>query len=319
MSRPLPSPTPPTDPTLSASCLDFLLIELVPLAQRITDHLHARDQALREEYKRSQIFHDRPAVAASAAAGTGAGKEGGEKASNVTDVASVGGAPTDNTTNTAAGGVDDETRDAVFWRLDGLGYRVGQGLVERYGLSFSLQTPKGKTKQPHPKPNKSNKPPFLTASRFSANRPRPTTPLDSIKFICKDLWPLLFRKQIDNLKTNHRGVFVLTDARFGPISRVSVDRKAGVKAPEETLSRAQAVSFLSFSSLAGNTEFLENCTFRVGLVCDFVLTVAAQYLYFPCGIIRGALAGLGMDVTVHADSSEIPAATFQIKTRGAKA
>ena len=83
----------------------------------------------------------------------------------------------------------------------------------------------------------------LDNHRFSANRPRPQTPLDSIKFVCKDLWPLLFRKQIDNLKTNHRGVFVLTDQRFQPISRVSVDRKAGVKAPEETLSRAQAVSF----------------------------------------------------------------------------
>jgi hypothetical protein len=82
----------------------------------------------------------------------------------------------------------------------------------------------------------------LVTHSFSANRPRPQTPLDSIKFICKDLWPLLFRKQIDNLKTNHRGVFVLTDQRFQPISRVSVDRKAGVKAPEETLSRAQAVS-----------------------------------------------------------------------------
>jgi hypothetical protein len=84
----------------------------------------------------------------------------------------------------------------------------------------------------------------LLQHRFSANRPRPQSPLDNIKFICKDLWPLLFRKQIDNLKTNHRGVFVLTDQRFQPISRVSVDRKAGVKASEETLSRAQAVSFL---------------------------------------------------------------------------
>ena len=82
----------------------------------------------------------------------------------------------------------------------------------------------------------------LDTCSFSANRPRPQTPLDSIKFVCKDLWPLLFRKQIDNLKTNHRGVFVLTDQRFQPLSRVSVDRKAGVKAPEETLSRAQAVS-----------------------------------------------------------------------------
>lgn len=28
--------------------------------------------------------------------------------------------------------------------------------------------------------------------------------LDVIKFICKDLWTIVFRKQIDNLKTNHR-------------------------------------------------------------------------------------------------------------------
>lgn len=143
MSRPAPTDTAisPSDPTLAASCLDFLLIELVPLAQRITDQLAARDAALREEYKRSQIFHDQPpppppppssSAAASGTSGSGDGGAGEVKtaATTFTDVGSVGGAPTDNTT-TAAGGVDDETRDAVFWRLDGLGYRVGQGLVER--------------------------------------------------------------------------------------------------------------------------------------------------------------------------------------------
>jgi hypothetical protein len=66
---------------------------------------------------------------------------------------------------------------------------------------------------------------------------------------------LLFRKQIDNLKTNHRGVFVLTDQRFQPISRMSVDRKAGVKAPEETLSRAQAVSFMKQSFEQGGERW----------------------------------------------------------------
>ena len=116
--------------TVAASCLDFLLIELVPLAQRITEQLHARDQALRNEYKRSQIFHDQPPPsAATAAAATEDGDGAGTvKTATFTDVGSVGGAPTDNT---AAGGVDDETRDAVFWRLDGLGYRVGLGIVER--------------------------------------------------------------------------------------------------------------------------------------------------------------------------------------------
>lgn len=61
-------------------------------------------------------------------------------------------------------------REAVFYRLDMLGYRVGHGLVER----------------------------------FSRDRPRMNDTLDVIKFVCKDLWTIVFRKQIDNLKTNHR-------------------------------------------------------------------------------------------------------------------
>lgn len=39
---------------------------------------------------------------------------------------------------------------------------------------------------------------------FSRDRPRFNDTLDVIKFLCKDLWMLVFRKQIDNLKTNHR-------------------------------------------------------------------------------------------------------------------
>ncbi|KXT01443.1 hypothetical protein AC578_9548 [Pseudocercospora eumusae] len=232
------------NPKLNVSCLDFLLIELVPLAQRITDQLHAREQALIEEFRKSKIFNN------------------GDENQDTSDTAKPNPAPTASVTGTAGvetstiapagttgGYMDEETREAVFWRLDGLGYRVGQGLVER----------------------------------FSANKPRPTSPLDAIKFICKDLWILLFRKQIDNLKTNHRGVYVLTDARFQPLSRMSVDRRAGARAGEDALRRAQA------------------------------------YLYFPCGVIRGALQGLGLDVTTTAETTEIPSATFQIKTKGAKA
>lgn len=29
-------------------------------------------------------------------------------------------------------------------------------------------------------------------------------PLDVIKFVCKDFWILIFKKQIDKLQTNHR-------------------------------------------------------------------------------------------------------------------
>ena len=44
----------------------------------------------------------------------------------------------------------------------------------------------------------------FTSYRFSRDRPRFMDTLDMIKFLCKDMWTLLFRKQIDNLKTNHR-------------------------------------------------------------------------------------------------------------------
>jgi hypothetical protein len=82
----------------------------------------------------------------------------------------------------------------------------------------------------------------LDKNSFSANSPRPTAPLDMIKFLCKDLWMLVFRKQIDNLKTNHRGTFVLTDSRFQPLSRMSVDRGRGARGLDDALNKAQAVS-----------------------------------------------------------------------------
>lgn len=46
---------------------------------------------------------------------------------------------------------------------------------------------------------------------------------------------------------------------------------------------------------------------------------AQPFLYFPAGVVRGCLAGLGVQATVTAETSVIPAATFQIRTQGAKA
>lgn len=39
-----------------------------------------------------------------------------------------------------------------------------------------------------------------------------------------------------------------------------------------------------------------------------------QFLWFPCGIVRGALAALGINTTVQAEINELPGAVFQIKT-----
>lgn len=173
---------------LNASCMDLLLIEMVPMAYRLASELATPGQ-------------------------------GGVK-------------PLD----------EDEHREAALRRLETLGYRVGQGLVER----------------------------------FSRDRPRFTDTLDVIKFLCKDMWTLVFRKQIDNLKTNHRGVYVLTDNSFKPFSRMSM------MSSSEAVHRAQ------------------------------------PFLWFPCGVIRGGLASMGINATVQAETAELPAATFQIKTITAK-
>ncbi|KAF5522780.1 Trafficking protein particle complex subunit 6B [Colletotrichum aenigma] len=207
----------PTASFLNSSCLDFLLIELVPMAFRVTREL------------------DIAPAEGSSAGGDGVSSGSHSHAAAGAALSSASGAVT---AGSARKMDEDEERDAVFYRLETLGYRVGQGLVER----------------------------------FSRDRPHFNDTLDVIKFVCKDLWSLVFRKQVDNLKTNHRGVYVLTDNSFKPFSRMSTE------------TGGQAV-------------------------------VRAQpFLWFPCGIVRGALAALGINATVQAETNELPAAIFQIKT-----
>lgn len=45
---------------------------------------------------------------------------------------------------------------------------------------------------------------LVLADVSTLERHRFTDTLDIIKFICKDIWMSVFKKQIDNLKTNHR-------------------------------------------------------------------------------------------------------------------
>ncbi|KAF3972949.1 hypothetical protein CMV_003590 [Castanea mollissima] len=61
------------------------------------------------------------------------------------------------------------------------------------------------------------------SERYTMERPCFSDHLEAIKFICKDFWSELFKKQIDNLKTNHRGTFLLQDNQFHWLARISVD------------------------------------------------------------------------------------------------
>lgn len=186
------------------------------MAYRVTNELEAGAQAKSLAVAAAEAGLEGAAQQTQAAAAAAAGAPSStptDKATAAAAAASTTGTGTATVTTAGPGGPagggrrlldEDEERDAVFYRLEMLGYRVGQGLVER----------------------------------FSRERPRFHDTLDVIKFLCKDLWTLVFRKQVDNLKTNHRGVYVLTDNSFRPFQRMSTE------AGGQAVVRAQPVSTL---------------------------------------------------------------------------
>lgn len=42
-----------------------------------------------------------------------------------------------------------------------------------------------------------------------------------MKFICTEFWKFTFSKQVDNLRTNNAGTFIMTDEAFKFIARIS--------------------------------------------------------------------------------------------------
>lgn len=157
--------------------------------------------------------------------------------------------------------------DHVFSMLERLGFRVGQRLAEKYPVSASL--PRA----------------ALTHSliRYTRDRGRFQDLLEVIKFICKDFWTEVFRKQIDNLRTNHKGVYVLADNRFRLFAHMS-----------PTISKARPPpprAPIPYRSLPSVQE------------------VATNYTVFSCGLIRGALANLGIACIVTSEITMHPACT----------
>lgn len=125
-------------PKVSASALDFLLIETIPLATRVCEELAAKSQRVKHANSQAQA---------------------------------------------------QMLEDNVYSHVEGYGFKVGQGL----------------------------------AQVFTRDLPRFNSDLAVMKFICKDLWMTIYKKQMDNLKTNHRGTYVLVDNSFKPCQRMSTN------------------------------------------------------------------------------------------------
>jgi hypothetical protein len=188
------------------------MIELVPMAYRVVNEVDASS-----DYRGEKSSGKAADVRGQAGGGSVETNENGTRSAR----AGVGGAGSKMD--------EDEERDAVFFRLEMLGYRVGQGMVERCVALFlsstlcstaCLQDRAAQISLSSARHCRVQKGPKLTETlnRFSRDRPRFTDTLDVIKFLCKDLWMLVFRKQIDNLKTNHRVRFPsLFPALGGPL------------------------------------------------------------------------------------------------------
>ena len=84
--------------------------------------------------------------------------------------------------------------------------------------------------------------------------------LEAVKFLCKEVWIEVFRKQIDKLQTNHRGVFVLKDMELRWLTRLPANRENA---------RVTAIQMLAFPcGIVRGT--LSNLGIPAVVSCDFL-------------------------------------------------
>lgn len=130
-----------------------------------------------------------------------------------------------------------EVETLLTARLEGIGYQVGYHMTEN----------------------------------LARDRVRFTDTLDVLKFVCKEVWTAVWGKQVDNLRTNHRGVYVLHDNQFAPLKHVSTAQGAQVTAKESRVFLSYPVGIVKGalahldvpSTVVAETNQAPQCTFHV--------------------------------------------------------
>ena len=131
-------------------------------------------------------------------------------------------------------------------KIERLGFDVGYRLCERLAQS---------------KPLGPGLPPPGSAGAVAGGAVDPAAiQLEAVKFLCKEFWTEVFRKQIDKLQTNHRGVFVLKDHELRWLRRLP---------PEDETARVAAIKMLAFPCglIRGA---LSNLGIAAVVSCDFL-------------------------------------------------
>ncbi|KAG7193654.1 Trafficking protein particle complex subunit 33 [Scheffersomyces spartinae] len=89
--------------------------------------------------------------------------------------------------------------------------------------------------------------------------------LEILKFVCRDVWWSLYGKEMDNLRTNHRGTFVLVDSNYKLISRIN-----SAKGFSDTLTKSKIYLWFPCGVIRG-------IVLSFGIDCD----VSAEITKFP--------------------------------------
>ena len=139
---------------------------------------------------------------------------------------------------------NDATEEQIIYareksaaKMERMGYSVGFRLCERLSQNRTF--------------NASGKDPSQALAAAQ---------LEAVKFLCKEIWMEVFRKQIDKLQTNHRGVFVLKDLELRWLTRIPSNQET---------SRVTSIQLLAFPC-----GIIRGCLSNLGISavvsCDFL-------------------------------------------------
>lgn len=92
--------------------------------------------------------------------------------------------------------------------------------------------------------------------------------LDTMKFICTDFWTSIYKKQIDNLRTNHKGVYVLQDNAFRFLINLSNGPQYLEEAPKFIaytcgLVRGSLANLGINSTVTAEVQSMPSCKFHI--------------------------------------------------------
>mmetsp|Transcript_36816 Transcript_36816/g.83305 ORF Transcript_36816/g.83305 Transcript_36816/m.83305 type:complete len:185 (-) Transcript_36816:168-722(-) len=126
------------------------------------------------------------------------------------------------------------------------------------------------------------------ATRLSASRFPIVAERHVMKYLCKELWPPLFRKPADKLQTDRHGYYIIQDTSFRWLEQLSPPASSG----------------------GGDTGARDAGLHEAALL----------HLSLPCGLIRGMLLAIGLESTVSAEVSvsTLPACSFIVALKDDK-